>query len=826
MRVIGILMLWIFSLCLSAQNVEVGKGNVVSKDTARTVVLQDVVITAPMKEVEMKGDTTVINAGAYKTSEGAYLEELVKSIPGLEYDSQNHSITYNGLPINAINVNGESFFGGNMQMALENLPAKLVNRIKVYDKRSELEKITKVRKGGENYVLDLQTKKEFNGTMMASAETAWGNNHKKNAQLIGNLFREGGENLSLVTNTGNKNLDTRYSGNRQDNASVNISKHISKGLTLFGNLMYNHSVNGNETAAYNEQYLTSGNRYQHSAGNSLSKNHIGNGSLGMRWSINDKTYLNINANGSLSKGDYSSESHNATYTAQTGMDTRNPFSDDTYHDLADSIRVNDIRMSSLSQNINRQLNLQADFTRVLNDKGTSLSVTAQTSQGSATNKSTSISSTTYYQLQDALGGDSILYRNQYNHSPSSNHLNSIGFLFTQPLTKDLYLQLSYTLSHNLQRNERSSYDLSSAEAEYVDSLSNHSLSSTTTHDIALNLSLNNKVWEMNANLSIRPEHRSLEQKTGLAEADTVRTSINFSPMLTLAWRKKKTRIQFCYNGETQQPSLSDLLTLTDNSDPLNITHGNPQLKAAYNQRLRLEARNTRIGLSGDVNFSNTYNSQTQAVIYNLQTGARESYPVNINGNWNLRSNLRYNHRFNKQWNISARMGAAWSENVSLVNERQSEQPGRSLTSNTTYTSLLRLGYTPEWGGFDLSGNWQLRHSSNQLRQTSTYTRNYAFALNAYATLPLGIQLKTNASYSFRNGTNIRSHADDESLWNMEASWRFLKKKAEISFRWNDILSDKKSYYRNITSNGLSESYSQQIGSYFLVAFKYHLNKQL
>lgn len=135
----------------------------------KTLNLGEVVVTAAMKEVEMKGDTTVINANAFQTPEGAYLEELLKRVPGLEYEKQNKTITYNGLPIHEINVNGESFFGGNSTLALENLPAKLVSKIKVYDKRSELEKITKVRKGGENYVLDLQTKREFNGTLITSA---------------------------------------------------------------------------------------------------------------------------------------------------------------------------------------------------------------------------------------------------------------------------------------------------------------------------------------------------------------------------------------------------------------------------------------------------------------------------------------------------------------------------------------------------------------------------------------------------------------------------------------------------------------------------------
>ena len=138
-----------FRLAVSGDTV---RGSRTSKQDSifKTLNLGEVVVTAAMKEVEMKGDTTVINANAFKTPEGAYLEELLKRVPGLEYDKQDKTITYNGLPIHEINVNGESFFGGNSTLALENLPAKLVSKIKVYDKRSELEKITKVRKGGEN----------------------------------------------------------------------------------------------------------------------------------------------------------------------------------------------------------------------------------------------------------------------------------------------------------------------------------------------------------------------------------------------------------------------------------------------------------------------------------------------------------------------------------------------------------------------------------------------------------------------------------------------------------------------------------------------------
>ena len=101
------------------------------------IELGEVTVKAPIREIDQVGDTTVINAAAYKTPEGSYLEALVKRIPGMEYDSETKTLKYNGLPINEINVNGEAFFAGDNKMALENLPVELISKIKVYDKKSK-----------------------------------------------------------------------------------------------------------------------------------------------------------------------------------------------------------------------------------------------------------------------------------------------------------------------------------------------------------------------------------------------------------------------------------------------------------------------------------------------------------------------------------------------------------------------------------------------------------------------------------------------------------------------------------------------------------------
>lgn len=804
--------------------------------------LSEVVVTAPIKEVELVGDTTVINADAYRIPEGSNLEELVKKIPGLEYDRQNKTLVYNGLPIAEINVNGEAFFAGNHALALENLPADLVSRIKVYDKRSEMEKFMGIKTGEENYVLDLQTKKEFNGTLMTSVAAGKGNNKKKEAELISNFFKTGGENLSVIAKSGNRNMTSANKDNRQDNVAVNFLKKFGKKIHLNGNVMYSNAINGNEGTSYYEQYLKTGNRYRYATSDRHNTNRMASTMLSMKWNIDKMTLLNLSGSFSAMKGTNGSDSRQATYNENPELDITAPFNGEENGQTENDIRVNGIRMNSRSTSANRQYFLNADLTRRLNEKGSSLGLTMQYSEGRGKNEAFSVSSTTYYQLQDEWGNDSVLYRNQYYDSPNRNRKFSLGLILTQPLHKSLRAQLSYKFRRENQNNDRNTYDLSrffdgtddeplytlpeGYEAAYTDSLSNRSRSHTTAHEVALHLNYTDRTWEINAGLSVVPERQSLDQKTGRMQADTLRTSVNYYPAVTVLWHKKKTRVQLSYEGDTKQPGLTELLTLTDNSDPLNITRGNPSLRPSYNQRVRLEARDTKIGLNGDMTWANTVNSVTRAVTYNTQTGGIESYPVNVNGNWNARATVRYQKRIKRRFSVTARTGASFSQNVSLINEGQQEMPERSTTHNTTLNANLRFGYQPQWGGFDLTGDWRFRHSTNLLRETGDYTRDYRLGVNAYADLPGGIQLRSDVDYSFRNGTNITPGEDDQVVWNASLSWRFLKqKKAELSFYWADILSQKKNFTRSVSSSGLSERHTQQIGSWFMLSFKYRFNKR-
>lgn len=787
------------------------------KTTGKTYRLKELTVTARKQEVTQKGDTAIVDATAFKTPEGAYLEELVKRIPGLDYDRKTKQMTYQGKPITGINLNGELFFGGDTKQALENLTADVVSKIKIYDKRTELEKITGVDDGQENYILDLQTKSSYNGSILLAGQGGHGNHNKKDYNLSGNYFKANGENVSLMGRSSNRNITTDYPDNISNNMGLNFVKKSGRKLTLNGSVFYNRYKSGNETALYNEQYLTSGNMYQISAGNSISGSRSLNASLGLRYEIDKRTFLNVQGSFNLNKDETGSDSRNATFDGRPDVDYADPFA--RYEATPASIRLNSATMASTSSSRTTGYSFNADFTRRLNERGTSLSLTARFSGNDGRNESLSNSSTTYYRLQDAAGNDSVLLRNLRRYSPTRSRNASVGLMFTQPLSKKLRLQLSYNLQYNKESSDRETY----APVAFVDSLSNRSRSNSLIHRVSLRMNYTNGAWRMDGGLGVQPRSRTLDQKTGLLRADSTLHTVEYSPDLNIRWRKKDNNLNFMYRGNSRPAELSDLMALTDNRNPLYITKGNPNLKQSYNQSFSLRFYNYKKGLSANLGFRNEYNSKTTSVIYNPETGGRETMPVNVNGNWSLDGQAEYRKRI-KAFRLSGRIGGTQSHRVGLLNDGSTTLPQRSLTKDDRLNARLKAAWLPSWGSFELSGDWSFNHSKNDLQNSNIYTRDYDFGLDAFADLPSGLQLKTDADYTFRNGTNITPGEDDQFVWNAGVSWRFLKKKqAELSFYWADILSKRKSYQRATTATGFYEQHSRQTGSYVLVSFKYRLN---
>lgn len=799
--------------------------------------LSEVVVTAPLKAVEQKGDTTVYNVAAYPTPEGSYLEALVRRIPGLSYDPKTHEMKFNGYPIQEITVNGKDFFKGNKDVVLDNLPVKFISQLKVYDKPTEQEEKTGMKSNEKNYVLDLKTKREFNGSLLTYAEAGYGTYKRRDLNGRMMRFKESGDNFMVNARSTNRNFTSADEDNILNSVNLSASKKAKEGLDVSGNVNYSYNRNGSQSGTYNEQYLSNGNQYALAESDQWGKNRNVNGHLNVNWEINKRTSLIFSASGRYSHSRSQSESRTATFNARPEADTKNPFAH--IGDVDKATWINDNRQQSLSQDNNMDYDLRLEVVQKIGEKDDFLSFDLNHGYRKGTQHGYTLSSIDYYQLQNAAGGDSLYYQNQYRRTPQSSMNDEAHIAYTHAFNKKNRLQLSYGLEREYEKLDGATYDLSPFEADQpalgvlpegygegeIDSLRTRSHSRTLRHNVSLNYNYTSETWGVVASVGMSPQRRSIEQATGEHRADTVARSIEWRSQLSLSYQQEGSYFVLSYNGNTSQPGLEDMVSPTDYSSPLYIRRSNPHLRPSYRHSVYAVFSNFQEGISTSLSWNQTFNSVTRATLYNKETGGRETMPVNINGNWNLMGNGSYDKRV-KQFHFMLRASGGFNRNVSLINEDASQNVNRrSVTGATSLSSNIRLAYLPAWGNIDLTGEWSFYQSKNSLQGRNTYTRNYTCGVESSVNLPLHFIVSTDAGYTFRSGTGMSGTDNNELLWNLKVSWKFLKeKRGELSVYWADILSQRKSFMRYASATAFSERYEEQLRGYVLFSFAYRFER--
>ena len=794
-----------------------------------TLLLDEVTVTAPIQPMEQKGDTVVFNPSAFKVPEGAYLEALVRRIPGLSYDPKSHSLSFNGYSIKEITVNGKEFFKGNNKIALENIPASFVSKLKVYDKETDKEKNTGIKDTEKNYVLDLQTKRQLNGTLTASIEAGYGNHKKKD--INGQVFRfeEGGDNFSVIGRSGNRTFTTPDERNITHSIGTSASRHITKNLELSGGVNYFYDRNGATGSGYNENYLTETTQYGINTNNSLSKSQNTSGNMNLKWDIDDKTQFTIG--GSAKYLPYTSwnDTHSSTFSVNPQVDVRNPFAHIEETDRQD--RINDHLRQTQGKRDLWGYDITALFTRKLGKKGNNLTFSYQASRNKTENESFTLAEATYFRLKNISGNDSVSHQHQFQKSPYDTRSHEAELAYTQVLGEKSRLQFAYAFRHEHETNSQDTYDLSETgglpqdyDSGHIDSLSNRSKSNTASHRFTLTYNYQGKTWGVQTRLSVISQRRSLEQTDAKTRIDTASTSIEWNPSLVITRQKNNWYTMLSYSGNTQQPPLASLLAPTEYVSPLLVIRSNPNLKASYNHSVYFMVTNFTKGLNATVAFNQSFNNVSQAISYDPQTGKRETCPTNINGNWGLMGNADYNKSIG-QFRLFANASGDYAHRISLIDDGYSTGMAQSLTRALGLSSDIRISYVPTWGNIDLNGRWDFQQSENSLQGNNTYTRYYTAGITANIQLPLNLTFDTDATYNVRNGTGMGNDDNNEILWNIRLGWKFLKEKqAELSFYWADILSQKRNYYRYASATRFSETYSEQLKSYFILSLKYQFNK--
>lgn len=906
---------------LTAEADSVGLGQLLMSSNDN--MLGSATITAAAARVEQKEDTTVFNASAYRVPEGSTLESLVKQLPGVEVDD-NGGIKWNGKTVKEFLINGKDFFKGDTQTAMKNLPTELVSKIKAYDKKSDYTEQTGIDDGEETTVLDIATKRELNQSWVTNVDVAYGNHDRYSGRIFATRFSDnsritafgsannvndqgfggprgfGGGGGGLVA-TKNAGLDFQWENGKQ--------KREAGRVEISGDVMYRHTNSDNLSTSNSETFLTSGssssfaNNWSHNVNKSTSVN----ADFRLEWNPDSMTNITFRPSYSYSESHNHGNSKSATFNDD-------PYGIDGMTSPLDSIFAENVAMRSpalyaMMVNTNNRLSLgdshshsvsgNINVVRRLNSKGRNVSLRANAGYTTSKSNSYSISNISY----NATSGKEGSFLNQYSTTPSKNYNYGIRLGYVEPLGKNWYAEVRYGFSYKYSDSDRSRYNLDSLAYEpyasmfpdYADygSTDNYpTIGSLPTLDGVLNYvrDLNNsqyatyKYYDHTANVGIRyntssirfnagvdfnPEKTEMEYNRPGQNIDTLitRNVFKVSPQVRFRYNFSKTnRLEVRYRGSSSQPSMTDLLAVVDDSDPLSISMGNPGLKPSWSNTLRVNFNGynptRQQGMMAGFDFEQTNNSVSNRMVYDETTGVRYLRPENINGNWNGRGMFMFNTALGKQklFNISTFTALSYDNAVGYVSRFESSSSSASTPryallspmSTTTvsdrsydyYNSIfssasseknttrtfgidenLNASYRSSWFDVGLLGRINYQHARASVQDNANMdTWNFAYGANANFNFDFGLSISTDIRMNSRRGYSDASMNTNELLWNAQIAQSFLKNRSlTISVQFYDILQQQSTISRTLSATQRTDSWTKSINSYFMVHAIYKLN---
>ena len=831
-----------------------------------SILLKEAVITGRAAQVIARKDTLVFNPEAIRTPEGSAIEELIKRMPGAEVD-EDGNITVNGKEVKKILLDGREFMLGDIETAIKNLPISIIQNVKFYDQQSDQARITGIEDGEKETVLDFTIKKGMNHGYMTNLDVAGGTQHRYASRGMGSSFTDKTR-FMLMGNLNNKEENAGWWNNRGLNArkmvGTNLNYDDGEKLKMDASIRWNHRDGDNENQNASENFYSQEYRtFSNSNSKSLSRSNNWNGNIRFEWKPDTLTTILLRANGSYGTSDGTSTSLSATFSDDPYLYVSDPLSDDGIQAMYSSNKaVNHNQQASLSYGKNKNAWGMLQLYRRLNPKGRNVTLRFEGSAGNNRQQNTSNNEVQLFQVKNQAGQDSTYFTARYNTTPTDNSGYVVNISYSEPLWKGAHLQTSYDMRYNQNKSDRQTYDFSglaqnpftgiipeyrewdpwlehgawksvNGQLDYFldKQLSRYSEYKNYTHNIRLMLRYWQEKYDYNIGFLIQPQHSNYIQDYRGIYVDTIRNVTNFTPTLDFRYKfsdQQTFRIQ--YRGDTRQPDITQLLDITDDSNPLYITMGNPGLKPQFTNSLNLYYNNYIQRYKRSIvvwaNYRNTRNSISNLVRYDQETGGSISRPENINGNWDVNSGLNFNTAIDTtaHWNIGTDTRVRYNNYVSYVAQQKADAQ-KNTTRSVNLSERLNLSYRNDWLEVTLDGWCNYQHTRNELQPTANLdTWQFNYGGQVMLRLPLGIEISTDLHERSRRGYNDPSSNTNELIWNGQISKTFLRSKLlTVALNFYDLLGQQSNYNRWVSATGRSDTRFNSINSYAMLHVRYRLN---
>jgi hypothetical protein len=820
-------------------------GNVILHDVNK--VLEEVVVSNEAPPVTLIGDTVQYNAGSFKTIPNASVEQLLKKLPGVKVDKDG-TVTAQGEKVTKVLVDGKEFFGNDPKIATRNLPADAVDKVQVYDKQSDQAQLTGFEDGNYEKTINLKLKKDKKKGVFGKVMAGGGNEERYEGKFNVNSFK-GARQMSAIGMGNNTNAEgfsfmdiLNFTGALSQmkqggggNININVSEADAASLGL------NSGRNGGINTAWG-----GGLNYNNLIGNKLDfqSNYFYN-----RFNPNIKSHLlrqNI-FQGSSNFYDENAYTDNLNNTHRFNLNmlyqidslhslrivpsfsyqqTRNRSQKDYSTTSATGTPINRGFSNNIANSEGYNFRNDLIFRKKFNRRGRTLSLSLGTSLNETEGDGDLSSIINYYSGGVINKRDTL---NQRNDNTGDLTGYTARAVYTEPLWKKTLLEFSASKSNTKSTSDKTTWDYNKNNGKY------DKINTGLTNDFENTFGYTNAGFRMRKqgrkysySLGVTWQHAELEGKiiSGVKDSVISKDFKNILPNATFKYNFTKFKsFSLMYGASTNQPSMSQLQPVPDNTNPLYIREGNPDLKQEYSHALR-----------GNLNLLSPYKNKNFFMFFTLQTtrnkivnydtvnlatGVRRTMPVNVNGVYNANGNISYSLPIRAlKGSLEMRSTVGYNKTKQFIN--RAENTIRTLSMGPE----VRLDMNP---GEKLSLAVGAGYAFNNAKYSLESSQNNNYLSQQYEAsvewqLPKNFFFATEFTYTI-NSQRAAGFNTNVPIWNASVSKQFMKyNRGEIKLSTNDLLNRNTGISRTANQNYIEDKQVNTLRRFFLLSFTYSLTK--
>jgi hypothetical protein len=812
----------------------------------KTRLLQEVIFKGEAIQVSVKGDTTEFDANTFKVQPNAKVEDLLRQLPGITVDKDG-KITAQGETVTKVLVDGEEFFGDDPTLVTKNIRSDMVDKVQLYDDKSENAKFSGIDDGVRNKTINLQLKEDKKKGVFGKLDAGAGDSDFYSTQGLLNFFNNK-KKFSVYNTYGNTRrtgLDWESSRRLGVGGSSNIEISDDGGMMMY--------FSGGDDALGGESFYGEGvpkilNTGIHFDNKWKDDKHAINldykygilDNLGFKNTINQNNLpgnLLVNNTNNNFNNNLNQNKFNIAY------DFRIDTSSNLKVTLENSVRDRSNLSNTLNSGFSNADNLINDGNRSFNEdikenrlattlfygkkfKKPGRTLTLRFNQNYSNTESDGFlnSNINFYQ-NGVITRTDIIDQKKDNNQESENYKTSLTL--TEKLTKTLSLSTNYDFSYTKSLSKLSSFN-TDANGNYT--LLDAAFSNDLNFDVNTHqggLTFGYKKDKTNLSLGSKVAFSNLHQDNLITNNVFDRSFVNFIPSLNYNYAfTKQRRLGFNYSGSTRQPSVNQLQPVLNNNDPLNITTGNKDLGIAFTNRIGISFNDYKVLKEKGIYFYLSYSFTNNDIVSNINTnteGFSTSTFQNLTNKTpnNFYTYFDYNQKLGKsKWQLNLGINGNGNTNYNIINTELNQTTNYNTSTSigvSRYTDKLSFSYSIEPG-------YQINKSSLQsLRNGNSLT--FESNLRFNVRLPNKINLRGDANYDFQEASSSFNTNFSQLIINTTVEKSFLEKdNLKLSLSGNDLFNQNAGFRRSIFGNNITQTSFNNIQRYFLLSLSWDFSK--